>query len=49
MALITPHPGNLEESGCLTTLPVNRFPYKLAPNLPNNMLRNPTICCFASF
>ena len=25
----------------ITPLPVNRFPNKLAPNVPNNILRNP--------
>ena len=33
----------------ITTLPIIRFPIKLAPNLPNNMLRNPPFCSFASF
>ena len=31
------------------SLPVNRFPNKLAPILPNNKLRNPPFCLFASF
>ena len=30
-------------------LPVNRFPNILAPNVPNNILRNPRFCYFASF
>ena len=30
-------------------LPVNRFPYKLAPNVPNNIPRNAPFCYFASF
>ena len=29
--------------------PVNRFSNKLASNVPNNVLRNPTFCYFASF
>ena len=30
-------------------LPANRFPNKLAPNVPNNMLKNSPFCSFASF
>ena len=30
-------------------LPVSIFPNKLAPNVPNNILRNPPFCSFASF
>ena len=48
-ALITPYSGMLEKFGCLTPLPVNIFPNKIAPNLLNNMLRNPHHCSFASF
>ena len=29
--------------------PVKRFPNKLAPNMPNNILRNPPFCSFTSF
>ena len=29
--------------------PANIFPNKLAPNVPNNILRNPPFCSFASF
>ena len=32
-----------------TPLPVRRFPNKLAPNVPNNILRNPPFCSFTSF
>ena len=32
----------------ITLLPVNRVPNKLAPNVHNNMLRNPSLCSFAS-
>ena len=32
-----------------TPLPVRRFPNKLAPNVPNNILRNPPFCFFISF
>ena len=28
---------------------VKRFPNKLAPNVPNNILRNPPFCSFTSF
>ena len=28
---------------------VNRFASKLAPNIPNSILRNPSSCYFASF
>ena len=28
---------------------LNRFPNKLAPNVPNNMLRNSLFCSFASY
>ena len=33
----------------IVPLPVNRFPNKLAPNVPNNILRSATFCSFASF
>ena len=33
----------------IVPLPVNRFPNKLAPNVPNNILRNQRFSCFASF
>ena len=29
--------------------PVNKFPNKLAPRVPNNILRNPPFCYFVSF
>ena len=48
-ALHNPHPCMLEYFGRLTPLPVNRFPNKLAPNVPNNMLRNSLFCSFASY
>ena len=32
-----------------TPRPVKRFPNKLAPNVPNNTLRNPPFCSFTSF
>ena len=33
----------------IASLPVNRFPYKVAPKVSNNIPRNPPFCCFASF
>ena len=30
-------------------LPVNKFPYKPALKVPNNIPRNPPVCFFASF
>ena len=44
-ALITPCPDIL----AFTLLPVKRFPYKLACNLPNNMKRYPPFSYFASY
>ena len=32
-----------------TLFPVRRFPNKLAPSVPNNVLRNPPFCSFTSF
>ena len=43
--LITPCPGIFDR---LTPLPINRFHNKLAPKVPNNVLRNPSFCSFAS-
>ena len=48
-AIITPRPGMLEDFVRFTPLPVNRFPYKLAPNVSNKILTNPSFCSFASF
>ena len=44
-ALITPRADIL----AFTSLPRDRFPNKLAPYIPYNMLRNPPICPFDSF
>ena len=39
----------LEPYPALTTpVPANISPNKLAPNLPNNILRNPSFCSLAS-
>ena len=27
-------------------IPVNKFPIKLAPKVPNNLLKNPPFCSF---
>ena len=32
----------------ITLLPANVFPNRLAPNVPNNILRNPPLCSLAS-
>ena len=29
--------------------PVNKFPNKLAPNVPSNVLKNPPLCSLVSF
>ena len=29
--------------------PVNKFPNKLAPNVPSNILKNPPLCSLVSF
>ena len=41
--LIVPSPA------LILSLPVNRYPYKLAPKVPNNIPRNPPFRSFASF
>ena len=33
----------------IVPLAVNRFPYKLAPNVPNNIIGNPLLCSLTSF
>ena len=43
-ALIIPSPALI-----IPLPPVNKFPNKLAPNVPNNMLKNPPFCSFTSF
>ena len=45
-SLITPCPDIFD---VLNPLPVIRFPNKLVSNMPNNILRNPPFCSFASF
>ena len=42
-ALIVPSPA------IIVSLPVNIFTNKLAPNVPNNILRNQHFCSFASY
>ena len=42
-ALIVPSPA------LIVHLPVNRFPNKLAPNVPNSILKNVPFCFMASF
>ena len=43
-ALITPSPART-----IPFLPVNKFPNKLAPNIPSNILKNPPLCSLVSF
>ena len=43
-ALITPSPART-----IPFPPVNKFPNKLAPNVPINILKNPPICSLVSF
>ena len=38
----------MTSTALITPLPVVRFPYKIAPNVPNNMPRNRLFCSFAS-
>ena len=33
----------------LIPFPVNKFPNKLAPNVPSNILKNPPLCSLVSF
>ena len=33
----------------VTPLPANKFPNNIAPNVPSNILRNPTFCYFVPF
>ena len=46
LTLITPCPGIFD---LLTPLPVISFPKKLAPNVPNKILKNPPFDSFGSF
>ena len=49
-ALIVPSPALIVPSSALIVpLSVNRFPNKLAPNVPNKIMTNPPFCSFASF
>ena len=43
-ALIIPSPALI-----IPLPPVNKFPNKPAPSVPNNMLKNPPFCSFTSF
>ena len=43
-ALITPSPART-----IPLLPVNKFPNKLAPNVPSNILKSPPLCSLVSF
>ena len=49
-ALIVRFPNSLAPSPAQTSsLPTNILHNKLAPNIPNNMPKNPSFCSFASF
>ena len=50
-ALTIPSPALTIPSPVLTIPfpPVNRFPNKLAPNIPSNILKNPPLCSLVSF
>ena len=39
----------VHSSALITPLPVNRLPNNLAPNVPNEIPKNPPFCSFASF
>ena len=48
--LLDPYPAlTVPSPALITSLPVNIFPNRLAPNVPNSILRNPTFCSLASF
>ena len=48
---LVPSPARKTPSPARTTPipPDNKFPNKEAPNVPNNILRNPSFCSLASF
>ena len=50
-ALTIPSPALTIPSPALiiTFPPANRFPNKLAPNVPSNILKNPPLCSLVSF
>ena len=50
-ALIAPLPGMLDWRPCavaIAPLPAKKFANKLALHVPNNILKNPPFCSFAS-
>ena len=47
--LTTPFPFLLPEPALTIPFPANKFPNKLAPKVPNKMLKNPSFCYFVSF
>ena len=48
-ALTIPFPLLFPEPALKIPFPVNKFPNKLAPKVPNNILKNPPFCSFVSF
>ena len=48
---LTPSPALITHSPARTIPfpPVNKFPNKLAPNVPSNILKNPPLCSLVSF
>ena len=48
-ALKIPFSYLLPEPALTIPFPANRFPNKLAPKVPNNMLKNHPFCFFVSF
>ena len=49
LVLIVPLPAQITPSLACESLPAIRFSNKLAPNVPNNILRNPYFCSLALF
>ena len=48
-ALTIPFPFLFPEPALTIPYPVNKFPNKLAPEVPKNILKNPPFCSFVSF
>ena len=48
-ALKIPFPFLFSKPALKIPFPVNKFPNKLAPKVPYNILKNPPYCSFASF
>ena len=48
-ALTIPFPFLFSEPTLTIPFPANKFPNKVAPKVPNNVLKNPSFCSFVSF